>query len=249
MTDTAVPSAPGSFVATGPTDKTQAFRVAKRHTRHVRLMRWLIVTTAVGLIGGVAVFAIFDPLGRIPAGVSVQSIGVEGTKVMMARPKLAGFRNDGRPYEIMASSAVQDLKVPTIFTLHDMDAHLTMSDKAVTHVTASIGTYDSTKEIMNLTSEVHISSDSGLDMKASDARVEFKSGSVVTDNPVNVAMRGSTITADTMRMSDGFKRVTFLGHVQTVFIPQNEDSPASGVRPDGSGSTAPAPADPASGTP
>ncbi len=218
MTDSIIPS-PRPFATTAANDKTRAFRAATRHSSRVRLLRRSIFAGALVLVVGVLVFSIVDPFRKVVQGVSIDSIGVDGTKVTMARPRLSGYRSDGRPYEIFAASAVQDIKAPTKFELHEMDAHLTMQDKTVTHVTALLGTYDSAHDLMDLNSEVHITSDSGLNVVTKDAHVEFKSGSLVTRNPVTVAMRGSTIAADGMRMIDGGKQITFEGHVQTMFQP------------------------------
>lgn len=211
--------APALKLADPRFDRTRAFRTAARHSAHVRAMRRAIVASAVALVAGIGLYLVFDPFRAVPSGVSVDSIGIDGTKVTMLHPRLAGFHTDGRPYEILASSAVQDVKVPTRFELHDMDAHLTMTDKTVTHLTAARGVYDSQHDLMDLTSAVHITSDAGLDVQTRDAHVEFKSGSVVTRNPVTVAMRGSSIAADGMVMTSGGEQVTFEGHVHTFLLP------------------------------
>ena len=224
MTDSII-QVPLPGAAKSATDKARAFRAAARHTSRVRLLRRLILSGAVALVVGVVAFAIFDPFHKVVPGVSIDSVGLDGTKVTMSHPRLSGYRNDGRPYEILAASAVQDIKAPTKFELHEMSAHLTMLDNTVTHVTAASGRYDSSHDLLDLDSEVHITSDSGLDLKTQDAHVEFKGGSVVTHNPVTVAMRGNTITADSMRMTDGGRQITFEGHVKTLFVP-GEATPA-----------------------
>lgn len=219
MTDTTHPS-PLPFSTALAADKAGAFRAAARHSRRVRLLRRLLVGGAVGGVALTVLLAVYDPFGAVlPAGVSVASVGLDGTKVTMAHPKLSGYRTDGRPFAITASEAVQDLKVPTRFELHDMDARLTMADSTTTHLTSAAGTYDSKGDLMDLTSPVVISSDAGLDVRAQDAHVEFRSGSVVTRNPVTVAMRGNTIAADSMRMVDGGRQVSFEGHVRSTFQP------------------------------
>ncbi|WP_131114581.1 LPS export ABC transporter periplasmic protein LptC [Lichenihabitans psoromatis] len=225
MTDSVSPPLAFPFSMPAASDKTRAFRAARRHSRHVKLMRSVLFGGALVVTLLVIVFAIFDPFHKILPGLSVEKTSLDGTKVTMSRPKLAGYHNDGRPYVISASSAVQDIKVPNIFELRDMDAHLTMQDKTLTHVTALTGIYDSTLDTMSLTSDVHITNDAGLEMKARDAHIEFKTGSVVTKNPVTVAMRGNTIDADSMQMVDGGKQVTFEGHVHTMFLPGSDKTP------------------------
>ena len=225
VSDRALPS-PRPFASAGASQRTRAFHAAALHSGRVRVLRRAMMGGAVAVMVAIVAFAVFDPFGKSVSGLSVSSVGVDGSKVTMARPRLSGYRSDGRPYEIVASSAVQDLKVPTKFELHDMDARLTMLDKSVTHVTAALGTYDSSLDLMELNSAVHITSDSGLDVRARDAHVEFKSGAVTTANPVTVAMRGDTIEADSMRMIDSGKQVTFEGHVRTTILPGEAPQPA-----------------------
>ncbi len=233
MTDSLSPRLAFAAVTTG--SKARAFRAARRHSLLVKTLRGLLFAGAVVLLPGILIVKIADPFHAVP-GVSVEGGSVDGTKITMAHPKLAGYHNDGRPYEITASSAVQDIKVPNLFELHDMDAHLTMLDKTTTHVTAASGNYDSKRETLALTSQVRISSDSGLDMRTEDAHVEFKSETLATDKPVSVAMRGNTIEADAMRMTGGGKQVTFEGHVRTVLLPGSD---ATVVSPAATLATAP----------
>jgi lipopolysaccharide export system protein LptC len=231
MTDSVSPYMSLPFVTAEVADKTRAFRAARRHSLHVRLLRWFMFGGALLIIALVLVIAIFDPFRKIVPGLSVDTTSLDGTRVTMSHPKLAGYHNDGRPYVISAASAVQDIKVPNIFELHDMDAHLTMLDKTQTHVTAATGSYNSTLDTMELTSQVHLSSDSGLELQAKDAHVEFKTGSMVTKNSVILTMRGNRVEADSMQMADSGKQVTFEGHVHTLLLPQSDAAPAQAASP------------------
>lgn len=210
-----------------------AFRRASRHSRHVRLLRFVLMAGVVLLVGGIAVVTFVDPFHAHIEGVSIDGASLAGTKVTMANPKLSGYHKDGRPYDISASSAVQDIKTPTMFELHDLKARLTMGDKSVTSMSSDLGTYSSTEEVMVLTSAVHIVSDSGLDMHTQDARVEFKTSAVATDNPVVVTMRGNSVDADRMRVIDGGKQVTFEGHVHSVVLPGQQVAASDAPTPAG----------------
>ena len=42
--------------------------------------------------------AIFNPFAAKLSGLQFSSIGIDGTKVTIVRPKLSGFRGDGQPY-------------------------------------------------------------------------------------------------------------------------------------------------------
>ena len=200
--------------------RDDAFRAAGRHTSRVRILRRSIV--ALVMVAVVAILALsFNPFGRSIPAVSVESMGLSGTKVTMDRPKLSGFHADGRPYTVLAKEAIQDAKTPNILELHEIDARVTMGDKSTAHVLAATGTYDSSAQTMKLKGDVHVTTDAGYDARMASAFVQFKTNSVETQDPVTVVMNADTVTADSMKMTDNGKAVTFSGHVHSVMMPQS----------------------------
>jgi lipopolysaccharide export system protein LptC len=208
---------PNPLDAAGP--RRDAFRAAGRHTARVRLLRRIVLAGAV--LGSVAViaFAFFNPFRIEIPGVSIDGVGLNGSKVTMQRPKLTGFRSDGRPYDLVASSAVQDAKTPSQLELHDIDAHVTMADQSVIHIVSEVGLYDSSKETMQLKSAIHLTSDKGLDAHMQSAFVEFKSGLVDTREPLTVVNGTGTVTADSMHVTDNGAHIVFEGHVHSTVLP------------------------------
>ena len=199
--------------------RRDAFRAAGRHTARVRLMRRLVLFGSVGGTIAVLYFAFFNPFRITVAGVSVSGIGLGDGKVTMEHPKLTGFKADGRPYELLADRAIQDVKKPNVLALEKIDAHVTMADKSVVHIVADNGLYDSSAETMRLTSPAHLTSDNGLDAHLQSAYVEFKTGTVDTPDPVTIVMNTGTISADSMHMVDNGRVATFVGHVHTTMTP------------------------------
>ncbi len=170
-------------------------------------------------MAAVVVFAFFNPFRIAIPSVSIENVGLNGTKITMDKPKLAGFRSDGRPYLVNARTAVQDARQPNVLELHDIDGHVTMADKSIVHIVSSMGTYDSSKETMQFATDVHLTSNSGLDAMMKSAYVEFKTGVVDTKEPLTVVMTSGTVSADTMHMIDNGADVTFVGHVRSVLLP------------------------------
>jgi len=203
--------------------RADAFLAAARHSRRVRLIR-LAILSAVGLgvlgLGG----ALFLGGRKLPEGVSLGSIGVEGTRVTMTLPKLTGFRSDLRPYEVTARAATQDLKSPTLIELLDLDAHIGMGEQGVGHVTARKGRYDNVKETLRLEEDVVMRTDRGYELRLSEGDIDFKAGSLFSDKPVEGLMRASTVRADRLRVTDGGRKLVFEGHVSSLL---KSDSPAA----------------------
>ena len=199
--------------------RVDAFRAAGRHTARVRLLRRLMLCGAVLGSLAVLVFAFFNPFRAVIPGLSVDGVGLSGSKITMDHPKLTGFRADGRPYDLFASSAVQDAKTPNLLELHDIDAHVTMADQSLVHIVSAAGLYDSSKETMQLKSAIHLTSDKGLDAHMLSAFIAFKTGAVETHEPLTVVMTTGTVTADSMHMVDNGATVVFEGHVHTTVTP------------------------------
>lgn len=216
MTDTASMRSIGPGLG-GP--RRDAFRAAGRHSARVRLLRRVIVAVAALGAAGFVAYVVVGPFRTAIPSVSVDSVGLQGTKVTMDNPRLSGVRSDGRPYALNARSAVQDARTPNKLELHDIDAHITMGDKSVVHVVSTLGNYDSSAESMLFDNDVHITSDNGLDARMLTAFVDFKAGFVNTDQPVTVIMSTGTVASDTMHMDDNFKAVHFEGHVHSTMLP------------------------------
>jgi lipopolysaccharide export system protein LptC len=223
MTDSVSVPAPGRLSSVISHDKRNAFKRASRHSIRVRWLRRLILFGTIGLCIGIVVVAFFNPFRVVvPDSLSVDGAGLNGSRVTMERPKMSGYRSDGRPYDFIAKTAVQDLRSPNVLELNELDAHITMPDKGVAHITAQTGIYDSSRESMDLKGDVHITSNTGYDVRMSVAHVEFKAGNVVSKEPVSVVMQTGSVTSDAMTMIDNGKEISFEGRVHSVMMPASD---------------------------
>jgi lipopolysaccharide export system protein LptC len=217
MTETVSMPGPARLTSVLSRDSGRAFKAASRHTARVRLARRLILVCALGLSFGIVFFAFFNPFRLVlPDNVSVSSAGLSGSRITMDKPKMSGFRSDGRPYDFVAASAVQDLRKPNVLELNTLDAHVTMPDKTVAHIVADHGFYDASKDLMDLEGNIRLVGASGYDVRMSKAHIAFKTSDVSTTEPVSVVMQTGSVTADSMKLVDNGKQVTFEGHVHSV---------------------------------
>lgn len=203
--------------------RAQAFADAARHSRRVRLIRQAILgAVALGVLGFAG--ALFLGARKQPEGLTLGSIGVEGSRVTMTLPRLTGFRKDSRPYEVTARAATQDLKSPTLIDLQDLEARIGMGEQGTGHVTARRGLYDNAKETLRLEENVVMRTDRGYELRLSEGDIDFKAGSLASDKPVEGVMRASTVRADRLRVTDGGRKLVFEGRVRSLL---KSDSPAA----------------------
>ena len=119
-----MPARPGGT----PPPRSRAFARARRHSRWVRFYKVAIPVGAVVGALGIGFFALFNPFRHIE-GLSVGPVSVSGTQVTMEMPKLTGFRNDSRPYEVTASAALQDVRRPNFVELKQLKARIVTDDQ------------------------------------------------------------------------------------------------------------------------
>jgi lipopolysaccharide export system protein LptC len=213
-----------------PASREQAFAKAKRRSSRVRLLRHGILIGGLGAVAAMIAVAFFNPFATKLGSLGFGSLSVEGTKIVMDRPKLAGFRNDGQPYLLTAERALQDIKQPTMVELQKVDGEIGMAGGEMTHVSADAGVYDSVGEHMELSKNVRIKN-GRFTVLLRSAKFDFKSGVYGSDDPVEVqAGDGTTVLADRAAALNHGQEITFEGHVRTNIVPQAEQQPAPDVK-------------------
>ncbi len=224
------PSAPRLVSVAPPPDREQAFAKAKRRSTRVRRLRVAILFFGLSGVAAMVVGAFFNPFGTKLGSLSFGALSVEGTKIVMDRPKLAGFRSDGQPYVLTAERALQDIKQPTVVQLRKVDGEIGMAGGEATHVVADTGVYDSVAERMELSDNIRIKN-GHFTVLLRSGRFDFKSGVYGSDDHVEVqGGDGTTIFADRASALNHGQELTFEGHVRTNVVPQTNQEPASEVK-------------------
>ena len=197
-------------------DPRRAIRHARLHSLLVRHVRLAIIVSSTLAIVSVAGIALFDPFKRLPANISIGHVGLQGSRVTMAAPKMSGMRPNGLPFELRGVSGIQDILKPSVVELLGVDAKIVMDDSSTSKITAQSGTYDSSKDMIWLKGNVHIINDSGYDMRMPSASVNIKSSALISNEPVVMLLNGGRIIADRMNIEDNGHKISFDGDVKSV---------------------------------
>jgi len=164
--------------------------------------------------------AIFNPFAKRFGTLGFSALSLDGSKIAMERPRLAGFRSDGQPYALTAERALQDVKDPTKVELQKLTGEIGMAGET-TRVRADAGLYDSAKERMRLSGNVRIGNGK-FDVRLQTADIDFKSGVYESDEPVEVHVgQEATINGDRAVARNNGQEFTFEGHVKTRIASQN----------------------------
>ena len=223
-------SATRSIGVAPPPDREQAFARAKRRSGRVRLLRLAILIGGLGAVGAMVVVTFFNPFATKLGSLGFNALSVEGTKIVMDKPKLAGFRSDGQAYVLTAERALQDIKQPTMVQLRKVDGEIGSAGGEATHLSADAGVYDNLAEHMELSGNVRIKN-GRFTVLLRSAKFDFKSGAYGSDDRVEVqGGDGTTIFADRGSALNHGQELTFEGHVRTNIVPQTSQEPASEVK-------------------
>jgi lipopolysaccharide export system protein LptC len=211
---------------TPPLDREVAFANARRRSGRIRVLRLAILICGIGAVVAVIIVAFFNPFATKMGALSLNTLSMDGTKIVMDRPKLAGFRSDGQPYVLTAERALQDIKLPTTVQLQKVKGEMGVAGAESTHLSADAGVYDNLSEHMELSQNVRIQNDRFTVLLRS-AKFNFKSGIYGTDEQVEVqGTDGTTIFADRASALNHGQELTFEGHVRTNIIPQATEQSA-----------------------
>jgi lipopolysaccharide export system protein LptC len=210
--------------ASGPAVRSRAIVKARRHSRWVRFAKIAIPLGSLLGIAGVGLVAYYDPFRHIE-NLSFGTIGVSGTNVTMESPKLTGFKNDNRPYEVTASAATQDVRKPNFVRLADLRARIVTDDRgSVARLKAATGVLNTQKEVLRLRRDVQVTTDAGHEVQLKTATINFKAGTVVSKEPVTVSFTDGVIHAKGLKVTENGKVMSFTGRVSTVLQPSSKDS-------------------------
>src|SRR5262245_17552487 len=195
----------------------QRFRAARRHSFRVRLLRIALPIGLVAMVGAVVGLSYFNPvrmLTRLP--LDPGKVTISGTKVTMAAPRLAGFTNDQRAYELTARAASQDITKPNLLELQDIRAKVELQDKALVELQAQNGLFDRKTELLTLLDKILLTSTSGYEAHLTQATVDVKGGAVTSSKPVEVKMLNGTLNANRLEVADKGEVARFDGGVVMI---------------------------------
>jgi lipopolysaccharide export system protein LptC len=219
------------------------FRAARRHSRLVRLLRIAVpgvVVLSMAAIVGVSIFNPFRILTKLP--LDMGNLVVSGTKITMETPHLSGFSPDGRPYELWAKAATQDLTDPDNVELKTLRAKVMMEDKSTMTMDARTGKFNSKTQMLYLYQDIFLQTSTGYEARLTEAVIDIANGIVTSEKPVDVKLLNGTLLGQRMRITEHGDLVRFEGGVSMNL---KMDPPEAAAEPEPAAAAEPVAAEPA----
>ncbi len=232
ITATAINETHG-WTASRRTDVDRAVRKAGRHSILVRIVRIVLPVGVVVGLTGLVLNTYFKPMQMFDKLPSMSGkLAVQGSKITMELPRIAGFTRDSRAYELNAETAVQDITKPDIIELQNLRAKMELADKDVVNITANAGTYNTKADRIVLRDQIVVTSQQGYKALLREAAVEIKKGNVISEQPVDITLPNGTLKANRMEIVDSGEVIRFeRGVVLDLDAQKPEGQKTAGAKP------------------
>lgn len=180
------------------------FERAKRHSRRVRFLRWVIPVVIVVAVAGYFLSANL-PGRDLP--IDFDNIVVTGEGIVVDHPRLTRFEV-GQSYEVVAERAIQPLDDPNQLRLEGVTATYAFPGGDIAHFEAPAGAYDGARQVVTLSGGVTMSIGENVQLQLETVTVDVPNNTIATDRPFeltagNMAVRGTQLmlTPETMRIA------------------------------------------------
>ncbi len=208
--------APGFFADTGASS-SDAYALAARHSARVRRLK-IILPVVAGIIA--AIFAVISFVRAfMPVDLQLDSATIEDGKIVMQNPAIAGRNKQGISYSMKAQRALQDIVNPDIITLQTIHAEMPVNEKLIATVDATNGIYDRGANTLDMNAPFTITMNNGVNADFQSAYLDINAGEMETKQPIAISMKGGSIIAQRLRMTDKGRIVTFEGMVRVNLEP------------------------------
>ena len=97
-----------------------------------------------------------------------------------------------------------------------------MSDGTMTHILSTGGVYDSKADTMALDGNVKIANTSGYTLSMKTALMSFRDGVFSSHERLRVDLKGGTVSADDLAISNNGHTIAFRGHTTSTFDPPED---------------------------
>lgn len=196
---------PDTGSAPRPSRPQISFERARSHSRRVLWLKFAIPAVAGLLVALFAAWAWLGSLGDFSADLTATSIS--NGRVVMANPTLNGFTRDNLPYSMSAATASQDLSATGTILLEKIVARLPIDAGNWADIEAGSGLFDNENNSLDIDSMMTVTTTHGLVAEFRSAHLDMADGTIVSEEPVKVAVKGSTLTADRMEVRDRGKLI------------------------------------------
>lgn len=194
-----------------------AYQAALAHSAFVRKMKVFLPVLAAIISAAFIVVSIIRTY--LPETLSIESARIENGKIVMERPAISGRNKDGINYSMIASRALQDIQNPNMISLEDVKAAVPVNDDVIARVTTTVADFDRGSDMLDLAKPFDVNLSNGITARFKSAHLDINAGVMDSRDPVDISMKEGSIVADSLKITDKGRTITFQGKVRLHLEP------------------------------
>src|SRR5215470_17178680 len=228
----AAPMGSARRAASDVKERTRAFRLARRHSLLVKLLRLLLPIGAVSLgLFYALTLSVSWQLG--PGRLKVERVQVNPDDLTMKNPTYFGLTKDGGRYEVRAKKAILEFAKDAPIKLVDVDGDLLQANDVTTKLKAKHGLLDNAKAELELYDGIEIDASNGMKARLSRATVYNKESRIVSKHPVDLWLPTGSVKGASMTLRTDTREATFVGNVKAHLVSAEQPGQAPQPTPFG----------------
>lgn len=193
------------------------FARAQRHSRFVRILKFVLPVSAVLMAGAFIGYSLLA--SSVNYSLDIGTPTVEDGELVMANPQLGGFTKDNRPYKMTAARAKQAIGGGSSIELEEITATVPIDNENFATVVAPNGTFNRESNRLDIDNSLLVKTTSGLEARLRSAQVDIDASTLRTEEPVEIKLNGTRISADSLEATDGGKVLVFENRVKVNIDP------------------------------
>ncbi len=187
---------------------------------HDRLVRFLATAlpAATGVIAAVMVLSPLSPRGEISFLLDRHKVAIAPERIRVANATYRGRDADGRPFAVIAGSAVQVKAGDPVVRMTDLAASLVMAEGPA-KLAAPDGQYDFDRDTVTVNGPVTFSTSDGYRLSASGVTIDMKNRRVAGTGGISGEVPSGTFSANGIRADLVERTVSLDGNARLRMVP------------------------------
>jgi len=192
------------------------------YSRYVRLMKRVLPAGAALLLLGILMLpAIRGSSSGFTLAFS--ELKESDDKARMVAPRFVGTDTNDRSFSVTANSAYHDAASDELVTLDTIAADIKSKDGSWVSVDAPVGTFHTRSEVLDLTGQVNVFSDSGMEVHTPKLTMDLASGKGVSNEAVHGQGPFGKFQAGGLDVDTKSENITLRGGVKMTVYPRAVD--------------------------
>ena len=216
----AVPQRPTIALSARRTQPTGRF-----YGHFVGLLKVVLPTVATALLLMVLIWPrLYEQEGRFSVGQLAKIDRTAAENLQMTNARYTGVDNSKRPFAVTAEAAEQaNADSPEIELLRPK-ADIVMADGSWIALTAELGNYNRSSQVLELAGTVNLFHDRGLEFRTNNAVLDLKAGDAIGTEPVHGQGPFGHVQAEGFVVHNRGERIEFSGKSRIILLRNPTDT-------------------------